>query len=190
MNTSGRLEALALTIDPAQAREAARRWRGCNRYGLTVRPAQLIVGLVYIALGIGGLVIIRPPALTSMQAIASTVFVALGLVSALQGIGRFDFQPRPLIFETIELDDRALVISDERGIRRSFAWQAVKSVQRTDDALVFVLSWRRALVVPAAALGGRQGTLWPQLYAHLVSRRSLNATPVAHVSEIVNTAFT
>jgi hypothetical protein len=187
---SGKLETLALTVDPAQVREAARRWRGRNRYGLTLRPAQLTVGLVYMALGIGGLVILRPPALTSMHAIMSTFFVVLGALSALQGIGRFDFQPRPFVFGTMELDDMALVIIDVRGTRRTFAWQAVKSVQRTSDALVFVLTWRRAIVVPAAALGSRQSVLWPQLYAHLVSRRSLNATPFAYVNEIVNTALT
>jgi hypothetical protein len=187
---SGKLETLALTVDPAQVREAARHWRGRNRYGLTLRPVQLIVGLVYMALGIGGLVILRPPALTSMHAIVSTVFVVLGAVSALQGIGRLDFQPRPIVFGTIELDAMAFVITDVRGMRRTFAWRDVKSVQRTNDALVFVLTWRRAIVVPAAALGARQSALWTQLYGHLVSRRGLTATPFASMTEIVNTAFT
>lgn len=181
---------IALTVDPAQVREAARQWSGRNRYGLLLRPAQLSVGLAYMALGIVGLAILRPMGLSSMSAITGLVFVLLGSVSALQGIGRLDFQPRPLAFESIELDDAAIVLTDVHGARKTFAWQAVKSVQRANDALVFVLTWRRAIVVPAAALGSRQSTLWAQLYAHLVSRRGLNPTPFAHVTEIVNTAIT
>ena len=187
---SGKLKTLALTVNPAQVREAVRQWRGRNRYGLTLRPAQLTVGLVYMVLGIVGLLFLQRPAHSSMYAIVSTVFVALGSVSALQGIGRFDFQPRPLAFVTMELDDMALVITDVRNTRQTFGWQAVKSVQRTNDALVFVLTWRRAIVIPTAALGARQSVLWPQLYAHLVSRRGLNATPLLYVNEIVNTALT
>jgi hypothetical protein len=187
---SDTFETVALAVDPAQVREAARQWRGRNRYGIALRPPQLTVGLVYMTLGIGALAILRPPALTSMTAIVSMVFVVLGAVSALQGIGRVDFQPRPLACAAIEIDATALVITDVRGTRRTFPWRAVKSVQRTDDALVFVLTWRRAIVIPAAALGARQTALWPQLYAHLVSRRGLNPTPFAHVNEIVNTAFT
>jgi hypothetical protein len=187
---SDAFETLALTVAPAQVKEAARQWRGRNRYGLTLRAPQLVVGLVYMTLGIVGLVIFRPAALTSMNAIVSAVWVVLGAVSALQGIGRIDFQPRPFVFAALEIDANALTITDERGTRRTFPWRAVKSVRRTDDALAFVLTWRRAIVIPAAALGTRQSALWPQLYAHLVSRRGLNPTPFAHVNEIVNTAFT
>ena len=50
---SDKLETLALTVDPAQVREAARQWRGRNRYGFMLRPPQLAVGLVYMTLGIG-----------------------------------------------------------------------------------------------------------------------------------------
>ena len=187
---SGKLESLALSVDPAHVREAARLWRGRNHYGLLLRPAQLAVGLVYVALGVAGLLIVRPTALTSMPAIVSAVFILLGAISALQGIGKLDFQPRPLVFVAMELDETAIVITDTQGMRRTFAWQAVRSVQRTSDAVVFVLSWRRAIVIPAATLGSRQRTLWPQLYAHLVSRRGLSVTPFADASEIVNTAIT
>ena len=187
---SGNLETVALTVDPEQVREAVRQWRGRNQYGLTLRPAQFTVGLLYMVLGIGGLILLHPPALASMPAIASTAFVILGAVSALQGIGRFDFQPRPLAFVTMKLDDAAIVITDVGGTRQTFGWQAVKSVQRTNDALVFVLNWRRAIVVPSATPGFHQSVLWPQLYAHLVSRRGLIATPFAHANEIVNTGLT
>jgi hypothetical protein len=188
MSMQAALTPLTLTLDPAQVRAAGARWLGRNRYGLTLRPAQLIVGVLYVALGIGGLVFARRASLTNPATITSIVFIVLGAVSALQGIGRLDFQPRPLPVATLHLDDTALTTTDGRGVRRVFDWHVVKAVQRTPDALVFVLTWRRAIVVPAAAIAERQTELWSQLYAHLVSRRGLYPTPADRSTEIVNTA--
>jgi hypothetical protein len=187
---SAEIAPLALTLDPAEVREASRVWRGRNRNGIALRPVQLVVGLVYIALGIIGLVAIKPATLASMPAITCAVFVVLGAVSALQGIGRLDFQPRPLPVATLHLDNAAITAVEESGTRRTFPWRTVKSVERTADAFVFVLTWRRAIVVPLTALAEHQCDLWPQLYAHLVSRRGLRATSAENVNEIVNTALT
>ena len=186
---SAEIAPLALTLDPAEVREASRLWRGRDRYGIALRPVQLVAGLVYIALGIIGFVAIRPTTLASMPAITSAVFVVLGAVSALQGIGRLDFQPRPLPIATLHIDDAAITAIEENGTHRTFPWRMVKSVERTTDAFVFVLTWRRAIVVPLTAVAEYQRDLWPQLYAHLVSRRGLRATSAENLNEIVNTAL-
>lgn len=188
-SASAGISPLTLTLDSAQVREAGRLWRGRNRSGIALRPAQLIVGLVYMALGIIALVALRPTTLANVPAITSIVFVVLGFVSAMQGIGRLDFQPRPLPIATLHIADAAITAVEEDGTSRTFPWRTVKSVERTPNAFVFTLTWRRAIVIPPETLGAREHDLWQQLYAHLVSRRGLRASAAEHLNEIINTAL-